>query len=299
MAKRKATGAGAGREQSPLARVYAEADRQARPLLEQFAADARARLGTDTAADLQEGEALAPNPEALRGWEKVKRDVTLRLAAEAGVAHKLFIVEITQEEEAAMPKTVKGRKAQSQSGKSSKQAAEKVTFEAPVLAEHDKDWGPKGRRTTLKCEFRKGSVLMGIAELFTREPGLTKKEIVAAAQKKFADHDPRSIEMHVVWAITHLRQRYPGFNIGRDDEGRYSTLIVGRSTKRAASDKPKAAKPAKAKKAAPKKAKAPAKKTADRKAPKAPRKPKAAKAAPEAEAAPAPDPTPATEAPAA
>jgi hypothetical protein len=297
MAKRKAPPPRAAQPEggSRIEQVWARAAVEARP----FIAELVRQHGTATQADLEDGDALVPDPEAVRKFEDHKARITRRLWAEMfpREVRRAVITEITQDEEAAMPKTVRKAKAKSEGSKKSN--IEKVVFEAPVRAEQGKDGGPQGPKKTLKMEFRKGSVLMGIAELFTREPGLTKKEIIAKAQAKFPDHDPKSIDMHVVWAITHLPQKYPGFWIGRDDEGRYSTLIVGRSTKRPPREGMSATL-RKAKKAAPKKAKAKKSAKADKPAAKKAKAPKAKKSAapqplvespdvaPAAEAAPAP-----------
>jgi hypothetical protein len=109
---------------------------------------------------------------------------------------------------------------------------------------------------TLETEhghFRVGTIRHRIYEMLTlpKAKAMTKAEMLADLVSKFgdADHSAEQLNVTLGFSIWDFEKKLKKFTVGRDDAGRYSINIEGRSTARVGSaDGEKTEKPAKAKK---------------------------------------------------
>lgn len=122
-------------------------------------------------------------------------------------------VNITQQEKDTMSKTEK----KSSKAKKAPKAEKKQPKTEQVETKHG--------------SFRKGSVLHAIYRSFELANGATKAEILARLQSEFPDRTADEM-MSTINTQLNRMPKERGFELGRDDKGRYGLSIKGRSTKR-------------------------------------------------------------------
>lgn len=203
----------------------------------------------------------------LREYTSRKHAVLAAMAAASkkNVEASRLFVHITNEELNTMSKTEKETPAQQRPTSTKEAKTEQIE--------------------TKHGTFRKGSVLHAIYRSFELKEGATKAEILERLVKEFPDRKAEDMESTINTQINRMPKER-GFDLGRDDKGRYGLHIEGRSTKRVLSpeaqaklDERRAKKEEREKKAAEKKAEKAAKEKAKAEAKAAKEKAEAEKAA--------------------
>jgi hypothetical protein len=154
------------------------------------------------------------DPAATSAYVAEKHGIMKRVLNELKSPHadRLFAVPLSSAEEAIMPKNDK------EESKVSKSAPEKEKKTTDV-------------EITGGATLRKGSVLHAIYRSWDLKEGATKEEILDRLVKEFPDRSRESMT-YTVNTQTAEMPKNKGFELGRDDDGRYGLHIKGRSTKR-------------------------------------------------------------------
>ncbi len=170
--------------------------------------------------DKPSGPDLVLDRTAAKFFQDYKRTVISTLHDELGIPERrLYIMEVTKAETAKLPKVAK-EKAAEQAPKASERKTKSVTT-------------PHG-------EFREGSVLHAIYRSFDLKGGATKEEILERLLKEFPEKADDNM-MSTIQTQIHRMPKEKGFELGRDDKGRYGIHIKERSKVRVLSPEAQAA----------------------------------------------------------
>lgn len=185
-------------------------------------------------------EEVIPHPEAVRLYLDKKCELVSRMGREAGYS-AVQAIYTTKELEEVMPKKSKKveQKEQQEKAKASKPAStrEKKTEDTVIEFEVNKGGG---KMETVTAECRKGSRIETMLRCLTTKKGLTKAEMLEKLVAAHPESKPKSLADYLAWAISAYVHKFPGYQVGRDDKGRYSTYFEERARVRILSPEAKA-----------------------------------------------------------